>query len=50
MVMLGQYLPMTFSPNIGSYSNPTQVANCVYYQLGLEGITSALVQKATIKE
>lgn len=49
-VMLGQYLPLTFTPNIGSYSNPTQVANAVYYQLGLEGITSALVQKATIKE
>jgi len=26
-LMFGQYLPLTWTPNIGSYSNPTQVAN-----------------------
>lgn len=49
-VMLGQYLPLTFSPNVGSYSNPTQLANAVFYQLGLRKITDALVVKSTIIE
>jgi hypothetical protein len=47
-VMFGQYLPLTWTPNIGSYSNPTQIASGVYYQNGVRGISSELIQKVTI--
>lgn len=48
-VMFGQYLPLTWTPNIGSYSNPSQVAAGVFYQLGMKGITSALTQRVVLK-
>lgn len=47
-IMFGQYLPLTNTPAVGSYSNPTQVAQGVFYQIGMKGITSALVKKATL--
>jgi hypothetical protein len=49
-VMFGQYLPLTWTPNIGSYSNPTQVANGVFYQLGMRSICSELVERVVINE
>jgi len=47
-VMFGQYLPLTWTPNIGSYSNPSQVANGVFYQNGLKPICSELIQEVTL--
>lgn len=49
-VMFGSYLPLTWTPNIGNYSNPTQVANGVFYQNGVQPICSELVKKFTIVE
>lgn len=32
----GIYLPLTDTPSIGNYNNPTQVANGIYYQEGID--------------
>lgn len=44
-VMRGIYLPLTNTPSIGSYQNPTQVAQGVYYQEANAPIVPELVQK-----
>lgn len=46
--IFGQYLPLTFSPSIGNYSNPTQLAQGVFYQNGIQSIAPALVQKVML--
>jgi hypothetical protein len=48
-VMFGQYLPLTWTPSIGSYSNPTQVANGVFFQNGTRPICAELVQRVVIQ-
>lgn len=48
-VMFGQFLPLTWTPNIGNYNNPTQVANGVYFQIGIKPICSELVKRFTIQ-
>lgn len=49
-VMFGQYLPLTWTPSIGSYSNPTQLAQGVFYQNGTRAICGDLVKRVIIKE
>lgn len=44
-VIVGQYLPLTWTPNIGNYSNPTQVVTGCFYQMGVRAISSELVQE-----
>jgi len=41
----GIFLPLTNTPAVGNYNNPTQVANGVYYQEGVKTIYNELVQK-----
>jgi len=48
-VMFGVYLPLTWTPNIGSYSNPTQVASGTYFQNGMRAISSELVKRVVIQ-
>jgi hypothetical protein len=43
--MRGIFLPLTNTPSIGNYNNPTQFAQGVYYQEGVESIAPELVQK-----
>jgi hypothetical protein len=49
-VMTGQYLPLTWTPAIGSYQNPSQISQGVFYQMGVEPIASALIKKVQVKE
>ena len=44
-VMRGIYLPLTNTPSVGSYQNPTQVVQGVYYQEANAPIVPELVQK-----
>jgi len=44
-VMRGIYLPLTNTPGVGSYQNPTQIAQGVYYQEANAPIVPELVQK-----
>lgn len=44
-VMRGIYLPLTNTPSIGNYQNPTQVAQGIYYQEANQSIVPELVQK-----
>jgi hypothetical protein len=44
-VMRGIYLPLTNTPSIGNYQNPTQVAQGIYYQEANQPIVPELVQK-----
>ena len=41
----GIYMPLTDTPTIGNYNNPTQMASGVYYQEGTKYLASELVQK-----
>lgn len=45
----GIYLPLTNTPSIGSYQNPTQIAQGIYYQEANEIIVPELVQKFELK-
>jgi hypothetical protein len=47
-VMRGIYLPLTNTPPVGNYNNPTQVANGVFYQENSQQIVNQLVQKFTV--
>lgn len=47
-VMRGIYLPITNTPVVGSYNNPTQLAQGVYYQEGVKSIAPELAQKFKI--
>lgn len=41
----GIYMPLTDTPTIGNYNNPTQMASGIYYQEGTKYLAPELVQK-----
>lgn len=43
----GIYMPLTDTPTIGNYNNPTQMASGIYYQEGVRSMAPELVQKIT---
>lgn len=45
----GIYMPLTDTPTIGNYSNPTQMAAGIYYQEGTRYLATELAQKVTFK-
>jgi len=45
----GIYMPLTDTPTIGNYNNPTQMASGIYYQEGVKYLAPELVQKVTFK-
>lgn len=45
----GIYMPLTDTPTIGNYNNPTQMAAGIYYQEGTKYMATELVQKVTFK-
>lgn len=45
----GIYLPLTNTPSIGNYSNPTQLATGVFYQESTDAIVPELIQKFKLK-
>jgi len=47
-LMRGIFLPLTNTPVVGNYNNPTQFANGVYYQEFNGGIVPELMQKFTV--
>jgi len=47
-LLRGIFLPLTNTPAVMNYNNPTQVSQGVFYQEGADQIASALVQKFTI--
>jgi hypothetical protein len=42
-------MPLTDTPTIGNYNNPTQMASGIYYQEGVRYMAPELVQKVTFK-
>lgn len=49
-VIFGNYLPLTWTPSIGSYQNPTQLASGVFFQNGIKPVAPALIQRMRIIE
>ena len=47
-VMRGIFLPLTSTPSIGNYNNPTQFASGIYYQEAYEPIAPKLIQHFSI--
>lgn len=45
----GIYMPLTDTPTIGNYNNPTQMASGIYYQEGTKYLAPELVQKVNFK-
>lgn len=45
----GIYMPLTDTPTIGNYNNPTQMASGIYYQEGTKYMAPELVQKVTFQ-
>ena len=45
----GMFLPLTETPIVGNYSNPTQMTGGLYYQEGVRNLAPELVQKVTFK-
>ena len=45
----GIYMPLTDTPTVGNYHNPTQMVSGIYYQEGLRYMAPELVQKVTVK-
>lgn len=45
----GIYMPLTDTPTIGNYNNPTQMASGIYYQEGTKYMAQELVQKVTFQ-
>ena len=45
----GIYMPLTDTPTIGNYNNPTQMASGIYYQEGVRYMAPELVQKVDFK-
>jgi hypothetical protein len=45
----GIYMPLTDTPTVGNYNNPTQMAAGIYYQEGVKYLAPELVQKVTFK-
>lgn len=49
-IMRGIYLPLTNTPIVGNYNNPSQFASGVYYQEANEPIVPELMMKFTVKQ
>jgi len=49
-LMRGIYLPLTNTPVVGNYNNPSQFANGVYYQEANAPIVPELMQKFTVTQ
>ena len=45
----GIYMPLTDTPTVGNYHNPTQMVSGIYYQEGVRYLAEELVQKVTFK-
>lgn len=45
----GIYMPLTDTPTVGNYANPTQMVSGIYYQEGIRYMAPELVQKVTFK-
>lgn len=45
----GIYMPLTDTPTVGNYNNPTQMAAGIYYQEGVRMMAPELAQKVTFK-
>lgn len=45
----GIYMPLTDTPTVGNYNNPTQMAAGIYYQEGTKYMAPELAQKVTFK-
>lgn len=45
----GIYMPLTDTPTVGNYNNPTQMAAGIYYQEGTKYMAQELAQKVTFK-
>ena len=45
----GIYMPLTDTPTIGNYNNPTQMASGIYYQEGTKYMAPELAQKVVFK-
>lgn len=45
----GIYMPLTDTPTVGNYNNPTQMAAGIYYQEGIGYLAQELVQKVSFK-
>jgi hypothetical protein len=45
----GIYMPLTDTPTVGNYHNPTQMVSGIYYQEGIRYLAPELVQKVTFK-
>jgi hypothetical protein len=45
----GIYMPLTDTPTVGNYNNPTQMTSGIYYQEGLRYMAPELVQRVTFK-
>ena len=43
----GIFMPLTDTPTVGNYNNPTQMASGIYYQEGTKYMAPELVQKVT---
>jgi len=41
----GIYMPLTDTPTVGNYNNPTQMASGIYYQEGIKTMANELVQR-----
>lgn len=49
-LMRGIYLPLTQTPTVGNYNNPSQFAKGIYYQEANEPIIPELIQKFCIED
>lgn len=45
----GIYMPLTDTPTVGNYNNPTQMAAGIYYQEGIKYLAQELVQRVEFK-
>lgn len=45
----GIYMPLTDTPTVGNYNNPTQMAAGIYYQEGTKYMAPELAQRVTFK-
>lgn len=45
----GIYMPLTDTPTVGNYNNPTQMASGIYYQEGTKYLAPELVQKVDFR-
>lgn len=45
----GIYMPLTDTPVVGNYQNPTQMVSGIYYQEGVKYLAPELVQKVSFK-